>query len=153
NPQNSLKFPEPAIKLTSLGRIFFAIGMIGFCVLILIDGDFVMARSVTPPPMFPGKMVISYFSGILFLLTGLLILLRKRSAIPALSCAIVIFIWGLSRNVPEAFSDQLLGGLWTNTFKAFAIGGGALILVGSYAIGNSPARNLLIPDGWAENMI
>jgi len=140
-------------KITSIGRIFFAIGMIGFCILILIDGDFVVARSMNPPPMFPGKMIISYFSGVVFLLTGLLIIIRKWSAIPALCCAIIIFIWGLSRNVPEAFSDQLLGGLWTNTFKAFAIGGGALILVASYAIEDRSPGNFFLPEGWTGNLI
>jgi len=120
-------------KLILFGRVFFSIALIGFGIGSLITGNLMMAASFSTPSETPGRLIGVYFSGVVLVVTGLLLILKKKPVVAAVFSATIIFLWALFRNIPEAVAAPGFGGLWTNAFKTLALGGGALIVAASYS--------------------
>jgi len=141
-------------KMIVSGRIFFSIALIVFGIQNCISGDFVMARSVVLPAEIPGRLIAAYFSGVVLFVAGLLMIFEKKAGLAAMLAAVIIFLWAFMRNIPQAVSVPQFGGLWTNTFKTLAIGGGALIAAASYPSGvNQSIKEFSIPAHWTNIMI
>jgi uncharacterized membrane protein len=117
-------------KLTGLGRLFFAIGLVAFGIQQFIYGDFVPGRAPEWPPAIPGRLVWAYFSGVILIAAGAAIISGKKARWAAILSGTMIFVWALLRHLPEVAANPH-GGVLTNTAKSLALFGGAFAVAGS----------------------
>ena len=115
-----------ADALARFGRRCFALSLVGFGVANFVAGDFVAGRAPAWPAGLPGRLVWAYFTGVLFITTGLRILHGRDAVRAALVASGMIAAWALLRHLPLVAADRQLGGAWTNFGKALALSGGAL---------------------------
>ncbi len=141
------------ISQSTLGRLFFAIAMVGSGIEQLVTADFV--RLIPPLPIWiPWHPFWAYLVGIVLIVAGLAIGTgyRVRWAAAALGAMILFAI--LFLHLPKALTNPLAGFMWTNPCKALAMLGGVLILAGSLPASESDRSSalarlfrLLIPLG------
>src|SRR5215470_5877600 len=112
-------------RIASLGRLFFAAGLIAFGLLQFLYGDFVPGRAPAYPAAWPGRLVWAYATGAFFIAAGAAIFLGIKARAAALATTPVIFIWAFLRQIPDALADHHLGGQWTMLGKALVCVGGA----------------------------
>jgi uncharacterized membrane protein YphA (DoxX/SURF4 family) len=111
-----------------LGRLFFAIALIGFGVENLVFGHYVVARSA-PWPVDPlQRQLIAAVTGVLFLGCGGAILAGRWTREAALQAAAIILGWSLCLHWPKTIAGDPFSGDWTNALKAvvLAAGGGVV---------------------------
>lgn len=139
------------IKIDSsrFGRLIFGIAIIGLGIEHFVFQDFITGRAPSWPESLPGKPVWAYLSGIVFIVTGILLILQKKARIFAIFAAILIFLWALLRHIPILAVDTFLSGSWTNAGKALTFFGGFLSIAGSL-----PQEELkrYIPFQWFLNL-
>jgi uncharacterized membrane protein len=116
--------------LLPIGRILFALALIGLGVEHFIFGTFVTGRAPAWPEGTPGGPMWAYLSGLVFIATGLAALTGRYMRSAALVAAAVIAVWALARHVPSLFTEAFLSGAWTRAGKALAFTGGALAVAG-----------------------
>lgn len=115
-----------ARTLTAVGRVFFALGLVGLGASHFIFGQFVTGRAPAWPEGVPGGTAWAYGTGVAFIAIGAAILARRGGRPAALFAALLIFGWALLRNIPVVAADRLLGGQWTQGGKSLTLLGGAL---------------------------
>lgn len=108
-----------------IGRLFFAIALLGLGVEHFIFHEFVTGRAAPWPASLPGKAIWVYGSGAIIVATGLAILGRRHARAAAILVGLLILAWALLRNIPVAASDSLFAGSWTRAGKALTLFGGA----------------------------
>ena len=111
--------------LISVGRTFFALALLGLGAEHFIYGEFVTGRAPAWPDGLPGKLVWVYGSGVVIMLAGLAILVRRWGRPAALGVGVLIVTWALLRHLPIVAADSLLAGSWTRAGKALTIFGGS----------------------------
>ena len=124
-------------KLIRIGQIIFATGIIALGILQFFAKDFIVGR---PPAVgwasgIPGKQAWAYVSGILLIVGGLSVILKRRSSTAAFSLGIFIFIFSfLCRHLPHLFSvTSAQDAIWQiNAYKTLALCGGAFIIAASF---------------------
>ena len=124
-------------KLVRPGQIIFAIGIIALGVLQFFAKDFIVGR---PPVVqwagnIPGKEAWAFVSGILLIIGGLFILLKRNASQAAYFIGIFIFIFSfLCRHLPHLFTVASAEDvIWQiNAYKTLALCGGAFIIAGSF---------------------
>jgi uncharacterized membrane protein len=114
--------------MSILGRRMFAVAFIAFGLLQFLYGDFVPGRPPAWPSQFPGGAIWAYATGAGFVAAGLAILVGRSTTAAALSIAVLVFAWAVTRNTPIALADATFGGAWTRLGKAIALTGGALAI-------------------------
>lgn len=119
------------VRVTPLGRVFFAVALLAFAVEQLLFGEFIVGRAAAWPAGIPGGPAWAYVSGAVFLFCGVALLLGKRVREAGVVAGVLIFAWAVLRNVPPALADRIYGGAWTNLGKALALFGGAFAVAGS----------------------
>jgi len=112
-----------------IGTIFFAIALIGFGIEHFLFRDFITGRAPAWPKGVQGGFVFAAVTGLVFIATGLSLLLR-RSTRAAIVSAILIAVWALSRHIPILFAEPFLSGAWTRAGKALVLTGGLLAFAG-----------------------
>jgi uncharacterized membrane protein len=124
--------PEMPKWLIRVGRIFYAIGLIGIGVQHFVFADFIPVIVPAWPGWIPGRPFWAYAIGAALIAAGLAINFnwKGRTVAAILGAAILILV--LIAHVPA----QLAGypwhlGSWTNAFKALALSGGAWVVAGS----------------------
>lgn len=122
-------------RIRTIGRTFFALGMLGLACEHFIFGDFVTARAPAWPENVPGRLPFAYATGVVFILCAAAILFRRRERTAALILAGSIVVWAVLRHVPIVIAANAFSGAWTQAGKAFVLLGGAL------AIAALPVRN------------
>jgi len=110
--------------------MFFAIAFIGLGVEHFVFGEFITGRAPAWPEGVPGQTVFAALTGIVFIATGLALLLRKGARTAAVVAAVVIASWALLRHIPFLFAEPFLSGAWTRAGKALVFTGGALAVSG-----------------------
>lgn len=115
----------------SLGRLFFAVGLMAFGVQQFIYGDFVPGRAPAWPASWPGRVVFAYVSGACFIAAGAAVALRMKARWAAVLSATLVFVWSFLRQLPVAAADAHLGGEWTRLGKALTFVGGAFAVAGA----------------------
>lgn len=112
--------------MTLLGHRLFAVAFIAFGLLQFLYGDFVPGRSPAWPDQFPGGVIWAYATGACFVAAGAAILVDRYATVAAVSIAVLVLAWAVTRNMPMALADANFGGAWTRLGKAVALTGGAL---------------------------
>lgn len=115
-------------KLTPIGRIFFAIALLGLGIEHFVFEDFVTGRAPAWPESIPGKLVWAYLTGIAFVGVSIAILTRKKARFAAILAETLIFMWALLRHIPVVAADSFLSGAWTRAGKALTFCGGILAI-------------------------
>ncbi len=117
------------MRLSTLGRLFFAIAMIAFGVQQLITGAFV--RLVPPLPAWvPAPSLWAYLVGAVLILAGVAIGTERKGLWGAAVVGVLLVLSILFLHLPKALADPLTGFLWTNPCKALAMLGGVIVLAG-----------------------
>ena len=124
-------------KLIRPGQLIFATGIIALGVLQFFAKDFIVGR---PPDVqwasnIPGKQAWAFASGILLIIGGLLIILKRNASPVAFFIGILIFIFSfLCRHLPHLFTVTTAQDvIWQiNAYKTLALCGGAFIIAGSF---------------------
>ncbi len=115
--------------LVPIGRIFYAIGLIGIGVQHFIFADFIPVMVPVWPSWIPGRSFWAYAAGAALIAAGSAILfgIRARTVAALTGAAILVVV------VIDDIPGQLAGspghlGVWTNTFKALTMCGGAWVV-------------------------
>jgi uncharacterized membrane protein len=124
-----VEYADPA--MTPLGRRMFAVAFIAFGLLQFLYRDFVPGRPPAWPERLYGGWIWAYASGACFVVAGAAMLVGRHSRPAALSIAVLVFAWAVTRNFPIALADPSFGGAWTRLGKAVALCGGALAVAAS----------------------
>lgn len=111
-------------KLRVIGRIFFALALIGLGVEHFVFQDFVTGRAPAWPESFPGKQVWVYLTGLIFMVVSMAIISGKKARYTTIFAGILVFLWAFIRHIPVLASDPFLSGAWTNAGKALTLFGG-----------------------------
>lgn len=117
-----------ARRLALVGRIFFALALIGLGVDHFIFDEFVTGRAPAWPESVPGKLVWAYVTGAVFVIAGIAILAGKHARVAALGAAALILLWALVRHIPLLIGSSFLSPEWTRAGKAAVFSGGSLAI-------------------------
>jgi uncharacterized membrane protein YphA (DoxX/SURF4 family) len=122
-------------RLISVGRWFFAIGLIAWGLQHLVAGDFVTRVVPSWPEWMPSRTMSAYLIGAALLAAGAAIAFDVKGRVAALAFAVFAFLSFVLLHVPLAAKDNLLGGRWTAAGKALVMCGGALCIALSMSEG------------------
>ena len=111
-----------------LGRLFFAVALIGFGLENIAFGHYVVARATPWPPDPLQQHLTAYVTGVLFLACGSAILAGRWTREAALQAAVLILGWSACLHWPKAIAGPTFSGDWTNALKAVVLATGGLVL-------------------------
>jgi len=111
-----------------LGRLFFALALIGFGLENIAFGHYVVARAAPWPADPQAQHLVAYVTGVLFLAWGATILAGRWTREAALEAAALILGWSLCLHWPKTLAGAPLGGDWTNALKAVVLAAGGVIV-------------------------
>ena len=117
-------------RAVSLGRFFFAVGLVGFGILQFIYGDFVPGRAPAWPSALPGRLCWAYASGAVLIMAAAAILSGKKARWAALLVGTMVLVWAFFRHLPGLLAHPDAGVI-TNAGKALVLFGGAFAVAGS----------------------
>ena len=120
-----------AFDRTRIGRIFFALSLVGLGLEHVLFTTFVAGRAPAWPASVPGGPAWAYVSGFIIVASGVALVAGKRAREAALLVAVVIGSWALLRHIPVLASEAFLSGAWTRAGKALMLTGGALAVAAS----------------------
>lgn len=115
-----------ANRFVSIGRTFFAIGLIAWGVQHLIAGDFVTRVVPSWPQWMPVRSFWAYLVGAVLIAAGAAIILHIKARAAALTFGVLVFLSFLLLHLPLAARGALWGGSWTIAGKALVMCGGAM---------------------------
>jgi uncharacterized membrane protein YphA (DoxX/SURF4 family) len=113
-------------RLMSVGRLFFAIGLIAWGIQHLVSGDFVTRVVPFWPAWMPARALGAYLVGAALIAAGAAIVLHLKAHAAALAFGALALLSFVFLHVPLAASGPLWGGAWTSAGKALVMCGGAL---------------------------
>ena len=120
-----------AVPLVAIGRTFFAIALLGLGVEHFVFQEFVTGRAPGWPNDIPGGLLWVYGSGVLVILAGLSVVMRRWGRQAMLGLGLMVFVWALLRHLPIVAADALLAGSWTRAGKALTFVGGSFAVAGT----------------------
>ena len=141
-------------NLADAGRIFYGIAIAGLGLLMIIYRDFPYMLIPYKHSWIPGLALVSIAFGILFVLAGACIVLKKQTRPASLVLGVVLLSIFCFYFVPYGFIAttsyaQLRG--WENALKELTLCGGAFVIAGLFpATNESPVINAigkLVPLG------
>jgi uncharacterized membrane protein len=130
--QVSLQGQQNMKRLPQIGRIFFAIGLLGIGIEHFIYDDFMLGRAPAWPPSVGGQKVWAYFTGTIVILAGGLIITGWYGRVASVVTALLVVVWAALRHIPVIAADAFLSGAWTAAGKAFVFTGGALVIASTF---------------------
>ena len=113
----------------AFGRIFYAVAVIAFGIQHLIHGAFVTRVVPSLPDWIPAHTVLAYLCGALLGAIGIALLARIRLRTAGLVLATLLTASVVLLYLPSLAANPYQPGVITNTFKAIALCGGALVLI------------------------
>ncbi len=111
-----------------LGRLFFALALIGFGLENISFGHYVVARATPWPPDPLQQHLVAYVTGVLFLACGGAILAGRWTREAAIQAAVLILGWSLCLHWPKTIGGDTFSGNWTNALKAVVLAAGGVVL-------------------------
>lgn len=122
-------------NLIRVGRLFFALMLIGLAGQQLVDGYFRPVLVPTFATTFPGEIVLVYLLSAILIVVAAGILLNRQARKLSLLLAGLFGALFLFCHVPYELGVDPAGrsiGAWGNALKTSAMAGGALMVAGSY---------------------
>jgi uncharacterized membrane protein len=132
--------------LVPVGRIFYAVGLIGIGVQHFIFADFIPVILPWWPAWIPGRPFWAFAVGAALVAAGVAILfnIKGRTVAALLGAAILVLI--VIDDIPGQLAHYPAHlGVWTNTFKALTMCGGAWVVAGSLSERTSSVTRYLEP--------
>lgn len=117
--------------LIPVGRLFFALALLGMGIEHFVFQDFVTGRAPSWPASLPGKTIWAYGSGAAIIAASLGLLARRKARPLVMLAGVLILLWALLRHIPVVASDSLFAGSWTRAGKALMLFGGAFAVAGT----------------------
>src|SRR5215470_1128526 len=118
-------------KLSTLGRIFFAVAMVAFGVQHFVYLDFVTRVFPKLPAWIPAHSIFACVFGAILLASGAAITVGKAARPVALLLVAIILSSFALLYLPLLITTPPNGGLWTSAGKSLALSGGSFIVAGS----------------------
>lgn len=122
---------EKADPFLKLGRYFFALAFMAFGIQHFVFGRFAEGLG---PPWIPGRALLAYLFGIIFVGAGAAIFIGKKAHLAAFLLAAITFLYFLLLYVPRIVGKLHDPGPWTSGFEILALCGCALVLAASLPI-------------------
>ena len=114
--------------LVSIGRIFYAIGLIGIGIQHFIFADFIPVVVPLWPEWIPGRPFWAYGVGAALIAAGIAILFDFRGRTVAAFTGAAFLVLVVVGHIPAQLAAHPAHlGVWTNAFKALSLGGGAWV--------------------------
>ena len=133
-------------RLAVIGRAFYAAAVLFFGIQHLVYGAFVTRIMPPWPAWVPGGPIGAYLTGLFLVVAGTALFLERTARRAGLVLGAVTLLGAMLLALPTAASHVAWGGEWTFAGKAFALGGGALIVAATLRTG-SPGAAWLVPVG------
>jgi len=110
------------------GRVFYALAIFAFGIQHLIYAG--LGKGIGPP-WFPHGPVSADAVGIVFLVSGALLVVGRRVQAAATACGAVLLLFFLLLHLPQVVGHLRDGGIRTSAFEVLALSGGAFVLAGA----------------------
>jgi uncharacterized membrane protein len=127
-----------ALDRTRIGRVFFALALVGLGVEHFIFRDFITGRAPAWPAAVPGGVIWAWFTGAIFIGAATAVIAGKNARAAAVLAAALIAFWALLRHMPIVATDAFLSGAWTRAGKALTFVGGALAIAATFPALRTP---------------
>lgn len=127
-------------KMTTIGRLFFAIAMVAFGVQHLVYMNFVTRVVPQLPSWVPFPSLLASIFGIFLIAAGASILTGIEARTVALLLGGIIFLSFVVFYIPLVVANLSNGGILTNAGKALALTGGSFLVAGSIAADTANTR-------------
>ena len=133
-------------KLSRLGRLVFAIAMVGFGIQYLV---YVLAAGPAPgPPWMARHSVWAYVITLVLVVAGICLAAGKQITCAALTLAAALLVRALLVFAPRIAANPHDPGPWTSGFEILAMCGAALVIAGTLAgLGRILFASLLVVVG------
>ena len=115
-------------KLIIPGRFIYGAGIIALAVLCMVSKDFIVGRPPAWPSGFKINPALAYISGVVLIIAGIAIILKKKGRLAAFLISALIFFFSVLRHLPNFMND------WANAYKSLALAGGSLIIAASFSM-------------------
>ncbi len=130
------------------GRIFFGVSVLAVGIIHLATGNFPTGLLPVSTSL-PGRNLLVYASGIIMVISGILILTKKYAWSGALLAGGIFLLFLLFLHIPKLITHINVSSEWTPAFEVFMLFSGALILGGIVLTGDDheSARHKFIAAG------
>ena len=119
--------------LIAVGRIFYAIGLIGIGIQHFIFADFISVIVPAWPSWIPGRPFWAYAVGAALFAAGIAILFNiKGRTVAVVTGAAFLFMVVIGHIPVQLAGSPGILGVWNNAFKALSFCGGAWVVAGSF---------------------
>ncbi len=109
--------------------VFFAVSTIAFGIIEIITGNF--NKGLLPVPLsLPGRTLLAYSSGIIFIILGTGLFVNKWRTIVSVSIGIVYLIFFVFLHLVKLSADIYDPGEWTATFEVLILCSGSFFIAG-----------------------
>jgi uncharacterized membrane protein len=119
---------EKADPFLGLGRYFFAVAFVAFGIQHFVFGRYAAGLG---PPWIPGKALLAYLFGVIFVAAGSAIIIGKKLDLAATLLASITFLYFLLLYAPRIIGKLHDPGPWTSGFEILALCGCAVVLAGN----------------------
>jgi hypothetical protein len=109
-----------------LGRILFALALLGFGIENVLFGHYVVARATPWPADSSMRFLVASVTGAVFLASGAAMLMGRFVREAGIASAALMFGWMLVLRLPTAIAGPAWSGDWTNVLKAATLASGAI---------------------------
>lgn len=137
----------------SVGRLFFAVGLIVWGIQHLVSGDFVTRVVPSWPQWMPARTFWAFLVGAVLIAVGVAIILHIKARVAALTFGVLAFLSFALLHLPLAVKAVLWGGVWTAAGKALVMCGGAMCVAVSLAEGERDAPIRLLASARARKRL
>jgi uncharacterized membrane protein len=134
------------MRVISLGHFLFACGLAGLGVLSLLSGDFALNWQPVAAWV-PWRAGLAYASGVLLVVVGVGMLVRRTAAICALIMALYMLSWVLVLQAPRVALSPGNVGVWLGFCESLTLALGGWMIFASLAEPETRLRMKFYTDG------
>jgi uncharacterized membrane protein len=117
--------PETPSLQGRIGRLFFALAVLGSGILQLVTGHFVRLLPVHPGRLPPAWL--AYLFGVLLALIGSALLIRRVVSVAAITLGAILLALFLGFGLPVALAHPGTGFVWTDPLMTLTLIGGVML--------------------------
>lgn len=115
-------------RLIPIGRVFFALALLGLGVEHFVFRKFVTAKAPAWPDALSGEWVWAYLTGAVLIATSATLFVGKKARFAALLVVGLVLLWALLRQIPAVAASPLFSVEWTHVSKSLRFIGGMLAI-------------------------